>query len=125
MTENLRDKRRQSRDPSFARVILEHSGCIGYVADVSDDGFRVRSVEGWSGEVTASDSAGISFAEESIAFFRLPVTVCWYRQEASSIVLGCRIEPGADPSASQQYQRIIATYRQGDFNGSFIESCFD
>ncbi|HAP43251.1 MAG: hypothetical protein A2087_08120 [Spirochaetes bacterium GWD1_61_31] len=115
------DQRGSTRLASFARVLFTGSGLLGYLADASRNGFRVRSAGAYDGAVPGTELVTINFAEIGVLLPALRVTVCWSRREDNSSLFGCMIDGFDSDRVAADWQKILATYTQGDGNDTCIE----
>lgn len=111
------DKRQTPRLPSFARIKFEGTGIIGHIADVSDSGFRVRSLEPVHEPVPQLIRAGIVFDEAGIPWFTILARLRWSKAENASHLFGCTIESFESFQGKTAWNKIVEVYTQGDDDG--------
>jgi len=114
---DFRDKRVIPRLPSFARIKFEGTGILGHIADVSDSGFRVRSLELVNEPVPELIRAGIVFDEAGVPWFTLLARVRWVSVANACNMFGCTIESFESAQGKLAWSRIVEVYTQGDDNG--------
>jgi hypothetical protein len=85
------ERRDSSRDRSFARILISVAGRVGYVADVSDNGFKGLFPEPFAIEPGKTFTVGVSFAELGLAAFELEATARWVRLSGGAQVVGFEI----------------------------------
>jgi hypothetical protein len=73
------ERRNYERDHSFARILIEIEGKVGYVADVSDFGFKGLFPEPFGGRVGREYLVGIAFDELGLAAFNIRAILRWDR----------------------------------------------
>jgi hypothetical protein len=105
-----RERRDSSRDRSFARILIRLEGRVGYVADVSDNGFKGLFPEPFAIEPGKTFSVGVSFAELGLSAFELEATVRWVRLSAGAQEVGFELGEMAEAARDESKFAIIRDY---------------
>ena len=92
----MQERRDSSRDRSFARILIRVEGRVGYVADVSDNGFKGLFPEPFAIEPGKTFSVGVSFAELGLSAFELEATARWVRLSGGAQEVGFEIRDVAE-----------------------------
>jgi len=100
----MQERRDSSRDRSFARILISVKGRVGYVADVSDNGFKGLFPEPFAMEPGKTFSVGVSFSELGLSAFNLEATVRWVR-----------LSGGAQEVGFELREMEAAVYDEGKF----------
>lgn len=90
--------------------MLKNSALIGYVADISDRGFKVRIMEKFEGELAFRETAGIQFDECGVPYFQLAALLRWRRDEEKSTLIGFELESFETDEAKTRYAMIREKY---------------
>ena len=85
------DRRDSSRDRRFARILISVEGRVGYVADISDNGFKGLFPEPFAMEPGRTFTVGVSFAELGLSAFELEATARWVRLSGGAQEVGFEI----------------------------------
>ena len=96
-----RERRDSSRDRSFARILVSVEGRVGYVADVSDSGFKGLFPGPFDIELGRSFAVGISFAELGLSAFEIEATARWSRLSGGAQEIGFELR-GVGSSLSDE-----------------------
>lgn len=104
------DRRDSSRDRSFARILVSVKGRVGYVADVSDNGFKGLFPEPFDIELGRTIAVGISFAELGLSAFELVATARWSRLSGGAQEVGFELRDAGSPLSDEGKFAIIRDY---------------
>jgi len=104
------DRRDSSRDRSFARILISVEGRVGYVADVSDSGFKGLFPEPFSIEPGRTFSVGVSFAELGLSVFVIEATARWVRLSGGAQEVGFELREMAAAACDEAKFAIIRDY---------------
>ncbi len=110
MSDFSMQRRTGARDQCFAKIILKNTKTIGYLADISETGFKVRIMERLDREASENETVGIQFDECSIGYFQLNAKRCWRRDEEKSTLLGFEIETFETVEGKASYESIRKQY---------------
>lgn len=107
------ERRDSSRDRSFARIFVSVEGRVGYVADVSDSGFKGLFVEPFEPELGRDLLVGVSFAELGLSAFVIEATARWSRISQGAMEVGFEIRSTSPSSEEAGKFAIIRDYYSG------------
>lgn len=82
------DRRDRQRDHSFARILVIIEGRLGYIADVSDNGFKGLFPEPFEAEIGKSCNVYVSFEELGLSTFEIRATIRWSRISSGALEVG-------------------------------------
>ncbi len=102
-----------TRKQCFAKALLKNSKTIGYLADISESGFKIRIMERLDREASEKETIGIQFDECAIQYFQVKAKLCWRRDEEKSTLLGYRTESFETAEGSTGYESIRKLYGDG------------
>lgn len=105
-----RERRDSSRDRSFARILISVAGRVGYVADVSDNGFKGLFPEPFVIEPGKTFVLGVSFSELGLSAFELEATVRWVRLSGGAQEVGFELRNMAMALCDESKFAIIRDY---------------
>ena len=105
-----RERRDSSRDRSFARILISVEGRVGYVADVSDNGFKGLFPEPFGIEPGKTFSVGVSFAELGLSAFELEATVRWVRLSEGAQEVGFELREMTTAAGGEGEFAILRDY---------------
>jgi hypothetical protein len=111
----MKPERRDSlRDHSFARILINVEGRVGYVADVSDRGFKGLFPEPFPLELGRNFTIGVSFEELGLAAFEIEATARWTRLASGSQEVGFELQAWELPQAdAEKFNKIREYYSNG------------
>jgi anti-sigma regulatory factor (Ser/Thr protein kinase) len=117
------NRRKKVRDHCFARVYLRDQNFWGHVADINDEGLRVRLIgivpEGTTGDVKLL----ISIPDIGIDAFEIDARLMWRMIEGASTVLGLLRLAFANEAAKAGFDALRRYYqaKSGDDRLTFID----
>ena len=103
------ERRVDRRCRSFARILISVEGRFGYIADVSEGGFKGLFPEPFGLEIGSLLPIGVSFEELGVDFFSLKAAVRWVHLAAGALEVGFELLP-ADEDALSSFERIRDYY---------------
>lgn len=89
------ERRQDARDRSFARILVRVEGRAGYVADVSENGFRAIFAGDFSPALDSPLRVEISFEELGLGIFPLPALARWSKAVEGGAEAGFELAPEA------------------------------
>jgi len=118
MSDFSESRRASTRNQCFAKTMLKNTKTIGYLADISETGFKVRIMEALNREAVKQEIVGIQFDECGVPYFQVHTKLCWRRDEEKSTLLGFEIESFETADGKAGYESIRKQYgesSQADF----------
>lgn len=104
------ERRSAKRDRSFAHVLLRCQGRLGYVADLSEGGFRGLFPEVFELPERSEAEVEMTFAELNLGPFRLQTLIRWSRVIEGSLEAGFQVLGALDSRALDFFERIRVYY---------------
>lgn len=105
------NRRIGNRDRSFARILVRLDGRLGYIADVSDGGFKALFTEAFSIDLGKTFKVSVSFEEIGLSVFEVNVLSRWCRIEGACLEVGFEVvRQGAGTEALADFEKIRAYY---------------
>ncbi len=110
----MSDERRETgRDRSFARILIRVEGRVGYIADVSDFGFKGLFPEPFLEPLGSRLVVGVSFEELGLAAFELSTVLRWSRLAQGAGEVGFELVQGSSSEDDLVKFRKIRDYYSG------------
>jgi hypothetical protein len=103
------ERRVDRRNRSFARILISVEGRFGYIADVSEGGFKGLFPEPFGLEIGSILPICVSFEEMGLGFFSLKASVRWLRLAGGALEVGFELFH-ADDAALSSFERIRDYY---------------
>ncbi len=112
----MSDNRRfASRERSFARILVSVEGKLGYIADVSEGGFKALFTEAFSLDLGRTFTVSVSFDEIGLPLFEVSALSRWCRISGGCLEVGFELARGsAGPEALASFGKIRAYYAEVD-----------
>jgi hypothetical protein len=108
------DRRGFGRDHSFARIMINVEGRVGYVADVSDKGFKGLFPEPFNLDLGRAFVVGVSFEELGLKAFDIRAVARWMRLESGSQEVGFELLGlEMDEEERKKFNKIRIYYADG------------
>jgi hypothetical protein len=105
------DRRGGNRDHSFARILINIEGKVGYIADVSDQGFKGLFPDPFRPKQGNSYDVCVSFEELGLSTFVIHAVLRWSRLSCGALEVGFELGDGAvREEDSQQFSKIREYY---------------
>jgi anti-sigma regulatory factor (Ser/Thr protein kinase) len=106
------EKRREARDPGYARVYLPEALAWGHVADLSDSGLGVRFVGRLPDRPIDLVRLVISSPDADIAPFDLEMRLAWRSDAPDATKAGFELLAAADPEAKARFGELRDRFRR-------------
>lgn len=103
------ERRIERRSRSFARILISVEGRFGYIADVSEGGFKGLFPEPFALEIGSLLPISVSFEEMGLGSFGLKASVRWLRLVGGALEVGFELSH-ADDEALSSFERIRDYY---------------
>lgn len=112
----MSDNRRfANRERSFARILVSVEGRLGYIADVSEGGFKALFTEAFSLDLGRPFTVTISFEEIGLSFFELKALSRWCRISGGCLEVGFELTGDqADSGAIAGFEKIRGYYAEAE-----------
>jgi len=110
MSDSSEGRRLSVRNQCFAKTMLKNTKTMGYLADISETGFKVRIMEHLEREAAANEVVGIQFNECNVQYFQVDAKLCWRRDEEKSTLLGFEITSFETVEGKASYESIRKQY---------------
>jgi hypothetical protein len=108
------ERRACRRSRSFAQVLIVLEGRMGYVADMSERGFRGLFLDGQALIPGSIRELEMAFSEIEIAPFPLEVLVRWSRIEEGSVEAGLELTDRVSEAGLVDFEAIGVYYSESD-----------
>lgn len=105
------DRRGGNRDHSFARILITVEGRVGYIADVSDNGFKGLFPEPFRAETGSCFNVCVSFEELGLSSFVIRAVLRWSKLSHGALEVGFELGDGSvDETDKWQFSKIRDYY---------------
>jgi hypothetical protein len=109
------ERRIDTRNRSFARILLVVAGRVGYVADVSEHGFKGLFPDPFEAVLGGVFSVTVSFEELGLPVFEIQAVVRWTKLSSGSLEVGFNLVEGSSTVEDiDKFEQIRKYYAIGN-----------